>query len=272
MSSDYYISTIGLAEKDVAALNRILVLSLKRERVYSIEKRAHDRADIIIVNADIEMAIAKVKQVARKAQSIVYATSFPDLKNFPDMIKLPFLGSRAIRMFDQIIVRKTGDLPEISFSDDNTLYEIDRVSTSYIESSFVDNDLMQVLVLDDSASVRKQMEIVLKANNLVPVMADTGERALEIMETNRIDFAFLDVVLPGIDGYKVCKKIKKLNNIPIVMLTSKSSPFDRVRGSLAGCDMYLTKPVSQQDFRVALKKCLKIPEPGGDRVPLHEAG
>jgi twitching motility two-component system response regulator PilG len=77
------------------------------------------------------------------------------------------------------------------------------------------------------------------------------------MGKNFYDIIFLDVILPGADGYQVCKHIKKnplLKQTPVVMLTSKASPFDRVRGSLAGCDTYLTKPVDYQEFKQVLEK------------------
>lgn len=81
--------------------------------------------------------------------------------------------------------------------------------------------------------------------------AETGEQGLEALENNRYDIIFLDVVLPGADGYQVCKTIRKnmeTKHTPIVMLTSRSSPFDKVRGSLAGCSSYLTKPVDYDNF------------------------
>ncbi len=259
MGSNYSVATIGLEDKDISALNRILVLSQRRKRIYSISNEAPNRADIIIVNADLEIAVAKTIQLARGSQPIIYATSNPAGYDAPNKIKLPFLGSKAIRMLDQVVVHNIGDMPDIDISDDNSLYELNQVSTNAVEETEYREQGMQVLVLDDSASIRKQMEIVLKAKKLIPVMAETGEEAMGLLDRKHFDIAFLDVVLPGIDGYQVCKKIKQNKNIPVVMLTSRSSPFDKVRGSLAGCDMYLTKPVSQEDFNRALEKCLKKP-------------
>jgi twitching motility two-component system response regulator PilG len=71
---------------------------------------------------------------------------------------------------------------------------------------------------------------------------------------------FLDVVLPGIDGYQVCKLIKSnkqaVKRTAVVMLTSRSSPFDKLRGSLAGCDEYLTKPVDENRLLEVIAKFL----------------
>ncbi len=104
----------------------------------------------------------------------------------------------------------------------------------------------RVLVIDDSATVRKQLELALGEQGVQVFVADSGEAGLHALSQNNIDLVFLDVMLPGADGYQICKTIKKnrqKNTVPVVMLTSKASPFDRVKGSLAGCDSYLTKPV-----------------------------
>jgi two-component system, cell cycle response regulator len=71
---------------------------------------------------------------------------------------------------------------------------------------------------------------------------------------------FLDVVMPGIDGYQVCKLIKSnkhaIKKTAVVMLTSRSSPFDKLRGSLAGCDEYLTKPLDEERLLAVIAKFL----------------
>ena len=89
--------------------------------------------------------------------------------------------------------------------------------------------------------------------------AETGERAIDVIGTKHFDLILLDVVLPGIDGYKVCKLIKRdklKKQIPVIMLTGKSSPFDHVKGALAGADTYLNKPVNQITFDKAVSRYL----------------
>jgi twitching motility two-component system response regulator PilG len=116
-----------------------------------------------------------------------------------------------------------------------------------------------VLVVDDSPTVRKQLELVLRDRDVETTLVATGEHALDAIGQREFDLVLLDVVLPGTDGYQVCKAIKKgfgAKRTPVVMLTSKSSPFDRLRGSLAGCDSYLVKPASQSDFEAVLNKYL----------------
>jgi two-component system, cell cycle response regulator len=120
----------------------------------------------------------------------------------------------------------------------------------------------KVLVVDDSPTVRKQIELVLAGMQADVVTAATGEEGLEHLKRQRFDLVLLDVVLPGTDGYGICRTIKrdpKLRQTPVVMLTSKSSPFDKIRGTLAGCDNYLTKPVTQEDFSRTVKRYLQAP-------------
>jgi twitching motility two-component system response regulator PilG len=118
----------------------------------------------------------------------------------------------------------------------------------------------RALVVDDSPTVCKQLELELKNLNFHPDIAETGEQGLSLLSRNVYDIIFLDLLLPGTDGYQVCKEIRKnpkTKTTPVIMLTSKSSAFDRVRGSLVGCDAYLTKPVDYTAFRKEISKHVK---------------
>jgi two-component system, cell cycle response regulator len=116
-----------------------------------------------------------------------------------------------------------------------------------------------VLVVDDSPTVRKQLELTLRDRNIQTTMAAGSDQAIAEFSKAQFDLVLLDVVLPGSDGYAVCKALRKLPHgahTPIVMLTSRSSPFDRLRGTLAGCDTYLVKPVEIDKFLAVLNKYL----------------
>lgn len=109
-----------------------------------------------------------------------------------------------------------------------------------------------VLVVDDSLVVRNQLRSLLEARGLQVSVADCVTAALAAVATQRFSCALMDVLMPDMDGYEGCKRIKSLKAsigpLPVVMLTSKSSPFDRIRGKMAGCDAYLTKPVEPHDL------------------------
>ena len=83
---------------------------------------------------------------------------------------------------------------------------------------------------------------------------------MEKLALKYYDFVFLDVMMGGIDGYETCgriRKIKGMGKLPVIMLTSKSSPLDEVKGILAGCTTYLTKPVDSEEFQKMLTRIIR---------------
>jgi CheY-like chemotaxis protein len=143
----------------------------------------------------------------------------------------------------------------------NALPEIIQNYEKTEASNNVNKKSRHILVVDDSAPVRRSIGLELESLNAQVDLVESGEGGLNKLKNNDYDLVFLDVILPGINGYDVCKKIKRDKNkkhIPIVMLTSKSSPFDKIKGKLSGCDAYLVKPVNQSKFQKILKTYLKI--------------
>jgi two-component system, cell cycle response regulator len=118
---------------------------------------------------------------------------------------------------------------------------------------------LRALVVDDSTTLRRLMELTLSPLGIEQDFADTGEYAVALTKANRYDIIFLDVMLPGMDGYRTCKAIKadkRTKTTPIVMLTSMDSAFDKVRGIMAGTSVYLTKPLDRSQLMQAIDKCL----------------
>lgn len=116
-----------------------------------------------------------------------------------------------------------------------------------------------VLVVDDNQTVREFMKSKLAAFNFNVDYAENGEQAVGFTGQKYYTCIFLDVVMPGIDGYQVCKLIKSnktAQKTAVVMLTSKDSPFDKIRGSMSGCDAYLTKPVDEEKLLETIVKFL----------------
>lgn len=118
---------------------------------------------------------------------------------------------------------------------------------------------LHVLVVDDSASVRKQLEIELDMFDVAVDYADSAGSAFTLLNTNVYDLALLDVVLPDKDGFQICKFIKAKNKETIaIMLTGKATQADKIKGSLAGCDDYLIKPVGRATFQNAVKNYIPL--------------
>jgi len=115
----------------------------------------------------------------------------------------------------------------------------------------------RVLVVDDSPLMRTFMQNKLQPYGITPDFASSGEEALFKISKQHFDMIFLDVMLPGMDGYDVCKMIKKNKDnslMKVVMLTSKDKTFDKIRGTMAGCDGYLTKPVDEMKLRSIIER------------------
>jgi two-component system cell cycle response regulator len=105
-----------------------------------------------------------------------------------------------------------------------------------------------ILVVDEDIATRRYMAAKFLELSYRVDFAESGEQALELFRINRYNAVFMDVYLPGIDGYEVCKHIKaraERRKTAVIFVTSKHSTFDRVKGAMAGCDAYLTKPLKQ---------------------------
>jgi len=118
---------------------------------------------------------------------------------------------------------------------------------------------IKALVVDDSTTVRRLMELTLSPIGVELDFTDNGEDAIALAKQGRYDIIFLDIMLPGIDGYRVCRMLKGdkiTKDTPVVMLTSKDSAIDKVKGIMAGTNVYLTKPLEKSQLIHAIGKCL----------------
>jgi two-component system cell cycle response regulator len=118
---------------------------------------------------------------------------------------------------------------------------------------------LAALAVDDSETVRTQLVAGLERVGIQAHAVADAEGAINAMRVQSFDLILLDVVMPGIDGYELCRRIKQdaySRGTPVIMLTSRSSPFDRARGALAGCDSYLTKPVTWTAFSAEVDRVL----------------
>lgn len=122
-----------------------------------------------------------------------------------------------------------------------------------------DRSFNWVLVCDDNMTVREFMRVKLAPFGFNVDFAETGEQAVGLSGTKHYTCVFLDVVMPGINGYQVCKLIKSRKGAAktaVVMLSSKDSTFDKIRATMSGCDTYLTKPVNENRLYAVISKYL----------------
>jgi len=117
--------------------------------------------------------------------------------------------------------------------------------------------IAKILVVDDEPHMVKLVEANLRAAGYEVVSAVDGRTALAAAERELPDLIILDIMLPGIDGYEVCRRIREYSAVPILMLTARSSEIDLVRGFDVGADDYLEKPFSVNELLVRVRAVLK---------------
>jgi two-component system response regulator MtrA len=123
----------------------------------------------------------------------------------------------------------------------------------------------RVLVVDDDASLAEMLSIVLESEGLTTSIVRSGEQVMPEFETFKPDVVLLDLMLPGLDGMSVCRRIRATSAVPIIMLTAKSDTPDVVRGLEAGADDYITKPFKNTELvariRARLRRTDQLAEP-----------
>lgn len=118
--------------------------------------------------------------------------------------------------------------------------------------------MFNILVVEDDASTRKLMEAVLRGNGYVPFLAENGEQALDLLDSQHIDLMVTDIMMPGIDGYDLAGQLREAGfSLPILMVTAKETQMDKKKGFLAGTDDYMTKPVDEEEMLLRIKALLR---------------
>ncbi|KAJ52839.1 two-component system alkaline phosphatase synthesis response regulator PhoP [Clostridium tetanomorphum] len=118
----------------------------------------------------------------------------------------------------------------------------------------------KILIVDDEEHIRELLKFNLESIGYNILCAEDGIKALKIVNEERPALILLDLMLPGMDGYDVCKEIRKSNNVsttPIIMLTAKGEELDKVLGLELGADDYITKPFSVRELLARVKAVLR---------------
>ncbi len=134
--------------------------------------------------------------------------------------------------------------------------------------------MKKVLILEDEVSIRSFVVINLKRAGYDVVEAGTGEEALELLKSNPdVGVAILDIMLPGIDGFEVCRSIRATDKkIGIIMLTARSQEMDKITGLMTGADDYMTKPFSPAELTARIDALYRRvgPESGGESTEITQ--
>jgi len=117
-----------------------------------------------------------------------------------------------------------------------------------------------VLIVEDSVAQREMITDLLKASGLTVTHASDGLEALEAIKTTAPDLVVLDIVMPRMNGYEVCRRLKsdpKTQNVPVVMCSSKGEEFDRYWGMKQGADAYIAKPFQPTELVGTVRQLLR---------------
>ena len=106
----------------------------------------------------------------------------------------------------------------------------------------------RILIIDDDASLAEMLQLVLRQEGFETTWCASGDAALEVFRSAQFDLVLLDLMLPGLDGVAVCRRIRADSGVPIVMLTAKSDTGDVVDGLEAGADDYIAKPFKPREL------------------------
>lgn len=114
-----------------------------------------------------------------------------------------------------------------------------------------------ILVVDDEPHIRELVSLYLKDEGFDIVEKSNGVEALDYAENNRVDLVILDILMPQMDGWVLCKKLRELGDMPILMITAKGEAHDRIHGFKLGTDDYLVKPFDPVELVLRVKAVLK---------------
>lgn len=246
MHDGIYLGYIGLTELEVKVLKSIFTLAPQLQENFSLVPPDEvERADLVLVNGDDPGSMSKWEKLhnGNRLMSSLILTDNEMLAS-GDTLRRPIRVQKLIDALEDVV-----DRTSVDFSN-----EADRAPA------------LDILVVDDSYPVRKYMEHKLGELANFPItisFAMNGEDAIRKTAAHDFGLVFLDVMMEGMDGYRACKHIKANQEAYVVMLTSKKSPFDKVRGTMSGCDAYVTKPPADTRIAEQLNKAI---ERRNDRV------
>ncbi|PPE71065.1 response regulator [Caldimonas thermodepolymerans] len=277
MSASYRVAVQGFSAFEKATFESFFRLAARRTPAYEYVSEP-GQADFVIADADQPEAVRAAQEQGRLARSVCIGARpvAGAAVQMPRPINLMLL----LRTLDELVhqSRDTPDEPPVAAAVAAAAPALAepvaappviaappprppgvtdfRDSSTFSNSVLVEGDekFDHILVVDDSDVALRFMQSRLRRFGFKVHLARSGEEALERLMERQFEFVFLDVMMEGMDGYQTCKRIKRMLLPPgrrapvVVMLTSRTSAVDKIRGTLAGCDAYLTKPLVEDEL------------------------
>lgn len=265
MTISINVGIMGFSPQELRKFKKIFALAQKRERGYILKDTAETEAvEMLIVNTLDEFAPQQQHAYRQRHQGL----DIPVVKvgrgavggDDNPYIRGMLLPSRVLPVLDGVEILPANKTL-LAQGLNAASAEIPETAENETEKKASSNGFFDVLVVDDSEMMQKTVQLELEKSTipLTVEFADTGEMALEKIAAKKYDFIFLDVMMPGMDGFETCAEIRKMEGMaktPIIMLTSKSSALDEVKGLMAGCSTYLTKPFQHDEFQKMLERIM----------------
>lgn len=278
----FHIGILGLTQ--IERLTVASVCSLTQSRACQYQVLPPERcveADIMLVDGDDERALQLwlASPVHREGRPALLIGRDPTvLAGYPHVLPRSRFAARLVRQLDQMTLQELRYFRDMTIGADaagaspfgvagrrqeNDLLALDAGMFEHMNSGKFSHGkfsqtgmhtglhaLPRVLVIDDCVVVQAKMRALLGMHGLSTDLVDNAEQGIELMRDTRYAIVFLDIVLPGMDGYAACRRMKARDRTftPIVMLSSRDSALDKMRGRMAGCNRYLTKPIAVESL------------------------
>ena len=257
------IGTIGFPQDQQRKLEKILGLS-KHNRYSLVDFDREALPDLLLLFGEETVNDPLLGDLpgGYRSRMIQVSKSAPADESLGH-IRYPLVSSRVIRTLDEMTSENEEEdqeeLREAEAAADERFSKYEQLDAADTAVPTPETQGYAVLVVDDNNAMQQALALELqKLPAEVSISyADTGEQALEKVAGQAFDFIFLDILMPGIDGFETCTRMREipaLKKTPIIMLTSKTSPLDEVKGIMAGCSTYLTKPINPDEFQKVIAR------------------
>ncbi len=258
----FNVGIIGASNKEMGAITRIFAVTNFRKRCYnptllnSNQSQNDNDVDFFLMCTDNPIVIDEWSHSPFCKRPPIFLAKGGNHKLGRYQLSSPVNPGKFVQLLDHYTTKELNYFPEFEIgAEDGAIDDLTISGLKVLRSNLHNKETTEaprhVLVVDDSLAVRRQMLLEFQLRTDEVDVVSTAEEAINAIKSRRYDLIFLDVIMPGMDGYTACKKIKKdrrNSETPVVLLTSKSSSFDKIKGALAGCDAYLVKPINHNEF------------------------
>jgi two-component system cell cycle response regulator len=263
-SRRFVLEMVGFSDAEKAMLTSTFRLTGRRPMFYAEPSSPDERTDVHLVNADNPEALKQLQSNPPNIHAPAVLVGRTRVSTGWPFVDKPIHWMRLFEQLDLVMQAALRERAKRQGSTDTKwdgrTYRRSIDKDAPPEPVFIEpNPTETVLVVDDSATVRAFMRAKLAPFRFDVDFAADGETAIDMAQAKAYTCIFLDILMPGMDGYQVCKLIKSSSatkDTRVVMLSSKSSTFDKFRGNWAGCDAYLGKPVGEDELLATIAKFL----------------